>query len=968
VILSYRQYTEDLALTWQFTTEVLIALLAAAIALLLSILSWRWWRTPGVIFFALMMIAVGGWAIFSGLEIASVPTLLKILWAKMQIISVAFIAGFWLLFLLQFTHQEKRIANWWVVLLMIIPVMTIYVAVTENQHHWLWKSIVPSSNAPGAPLIFNGAWWYLLSAAFFYLELIVGVMILIRRIIVAPRYAGTRSLLILSGIIPPLVCNLIFQAQIVPSIQMNIIILIGLVISGLVYYWGIYYFQLLEYSSLSRDEIIDNMSEGVIVLDRKDRIYNINSTALKMLGLSQRSARRKTLNDIIAIWPGIAETFRVPHNYETEVRINGEVPKTISVRTSNLKDRDGHVTGRMVVWWDITNYRQVEATLRDSEARFKALFQGAPDAIIITDKNNHILLANNQATTLFGYSMEELADHSIDLIVPERYQEAYYKYQKAFIDEIDTRPGISLPLYGVRKNRREIPIEIALSPVKIPSGVIFTNIIRDLTIRREAEEQLRLQSVALESAANGIIITDRNGNIQWVNPAFTKMTGYSVDEVIGKNPRLQKSGLVPQETYRNLWRTILSGNVWHGELINRKKDGSILTEEQTIAPVKDGSGEIMHFIAIKQDITERKHAEQVLSKRSDQIATLNRVMRSLSSSLDLSKVLDMILQEIQQVIPYDSASIWLCKEDSLEIIAAYGFTNPEALIGKTFTLSSSNNANARVIRSRMPLIENDISSSFNALQNGNQTKTMNRGWMGVPMIIGDRVIGMLALDKNVPNFYTQEQSQFAVAFAAQAGIAIENARLYSDAQKELMEKIEAEEKLLKLQKELEEQAIRDSLTGLYNRRFLDETLSRELSRAERDKYSVSVVMLDLDHFKNFNDSYGHDVGDLMLKQLGKMLTSQVRAGDIACRYGGEEFVVVMPKASLSVARQRANDWRIKFESQEIEYEGEVLNATLSAGVAVYPLHGTTSEEIVRRADQAMYAAKAAGRNQVNVAQ
>jgi diguanylate cyclase (GGDEF)-like protein len=227
---------------------------------------------------------------------------------------------------------------------------------------------------------------------------------------------------------------------------------------------------------------------------------------------------------------------------------------------------------------------------------------------------------------------------------------------------------------------------------------------------------------------------------------------------------------------------------------------------------------------------------------------------------------------------------------------------------------------------------------------------------------------MLAFNKRDPDYYTQEQSQFALAFATQAAIAVENARLYTDAQKEIDEKIKAEEKLLILQKELEEQAIRDSLTGLYNRRFLDETLSRELSRAERDKYSVSVVMLDLDHFKVFNDTYGHDVGDLMLKQLGRLLTSQVRAGDIACRYGGEEFVVVMPKASLSVAKQRANDWRMRFESQILIHEGEVLNATLSAGVSVYPMHGTTSDEIIRKADQAMYAAKTAGRNLVIAAE
>jgi diguanylate cyclase (GGDEF)-like protein/PAS domain S-box-containing protein len=564
--------------------------------------------------------------------------------------------------------------------------------------------------------------------------------------------------------------------------------------------------------------------------------------------------------------------------------------------------------------------------------------------------------------------MDELTGNSIEVVIPERYREAYYKYQKAFIDEIETRPGISLPLNGMRKNLREIPIEIALSPVKIPSGVIFTNIIRDLTIRKEAEEQIRLQSVALESAANGILITDCNGYIQWVSPAFTKMMGYSSDDVRGKNPRIFNSGLVPQNVFDNLWKTIQSGNVWHGELINRRKDGKIITEEQTIAPVRDNSGKIAHYIAIKQDISERKRSEEALSKRSDQIATLNRVMQALSSTLDISKVLDTILREIQEIVPYNSASVWLCKDNNIEIIADRGFLESESIIGTTFPISSDDAPNTQVVRTRKPLIVGDAYSSYSSFQTGSLAKYMIRGWMGVPMVIGDRVIGMLAFNKKELDYYTQEQSQFALAFAAQAAIAIENARLYTDAQKELAEKIKAEEKSLVLQKELEEQAIRDSLTGLYNRRFLDETLSRELSRAERDKYSVSVVMLDLDHFKVFNDTYGHDVGDMMLKQLGKLLTSQVRAGDIACRFGGEEFVVVMPKASLSVARQRANDWRQRFESQILIFEGDVLNATLSAGVSVYPMHGTTSEEIIRKADQAMYAAKAAGRNMVITAE
>jgi diguanylate cyclase (GGDEF)-like protein/PAS domain S-box-containing protein len=951
-------------LTWQFTSEVLISFFIAAIALLIGLISTRWWKTPGIIYFSFLMISVGGWTLLEGLASASIQLDKQIYWVTLQYIAIALIIAFWFLLILQYTHQDQPIHGWWVILLMFMPSLTAYVALTEQQHHWIWgqDSLIPVAFA--TKLINNYGWWFLLFTGYSLTVLLIGGFLLIRRTMFSLRSREVRALLLLTGLIPPLISNLLFESQLLPIYNVKIMLMIGILISCLIYFWGIYYFQLLEYSSLSRDMVIDRMSEGVIILDRRERIYNINSTALKMLGLKKRSVKRKGLNDIIAIWPGIAETFRVPHDFETEVKVNGDSPKILSISTTNLRDKDGQATGRMLVWRDITQYRQFEATLRDSEARFKALFQGAPDAIIITDKNSRIILVNNQTITLFGYTIEELTGNSIDMVIPERFREAYYKYQKAFIDEIETRPGISLPLNGVRKNKREIPIEIALSPVKIPSGVIFTNIIRDLTIRKEAEEQLRLQSVALESAANGILITDRNGNIQWVNPAFTKMTGYSAEEVRGKNPRILKSGMVPLETYSNLWKTILSGSVWFGELVNRRKDGSIIIEEQTIAPVKDNSGKIVHFIAIKQDITERKHAEEALNKRSDQIATLNRVMRSLSSTLDLETVLDTILHEIQQVIPYDSASIWLCKNDSLEIIAAHGFPDEAVLIGTSFDLASKDNPNTKVIQTRMPLIENDVSSIYSSPINGVQTKNKNRGWMGVPMIIGDRVIGMLAFDKNVPNFYNEEQSHFAVAFAAQAAIAIENARLYSDAQKELSEKIEAEGKLLILQKELEEQAIRDSLTGLYNRRFLDETLTRELSRAERDKYSVSVVMLDLDHFKMFNDTYGHDVGDMMLKQLGKLLASQVRAGDIACRFGGEEFVVVMPKASLSVAKQRANDWRMKFESQILIHNGEVLNATLSAGVAVYPVHGTSGDEIIRKADQAMYAAKAAGRNLV----
>jgi len=141
----------------------------------------------------------------------------------------------------------------------------------------------------------------------------------------------------------------------------------------------------------------------------------------------------------------------------------------------------------------------------------------------------------------------------------------------------------------------------------------------ELVARRKAEEQIRLQAAALESAANSIIITDRDGVMQWVNGAFERLTGYSAAEAIGQNTRLVKSDRQPPGFFKAMWKTILTGEVWHGELVNKRKDGSLYDEEMTVTPVREPTGEITHFIAIKQDISERKRAEEALREARDEL-------------------------------------------------------------------------------------------------------------------------------------------------------------------------------------------------------------------------------------------------------------------------------------------------------------------------------------------------------------
>lgn len=173
---------------------------------------------------------------------------------------------------------------------------------------------------------------------------------------------------------------------------------------------------------------------------------------------------------------------------------------------------------------------------------------------------------------------------------------------------------------------------------------------------------------------------------------------------------------------------------------------------------------------------------------------------------------------------------------------------------------------------------------------------------------------------------------------------------------------------LLLRETLRTQSVRDELTGLFNRRYLDEILELAVRRAERGRGSVGVIMVDVDHFKSFNDSSGHNAGDALLRELGRLLRSEIRDADTPCRYGGEEFVLILPDSSLANTRRRAEELREATMLLHLADGGRPLAAvTISAGVAAYPEHGVTGEALVRAADAALYEAKAGGRNQVRVA-
>lgn len=256
--------------------------------------------------------------------------------------------------------------------------------------------------------------------------------------------------------------------------------------------------------------------------------------------------------------------------------------------------------------------------ITESELRYWALFERTNDAVFLISLDQKYLAANAQAVKMLGYSTEEIIGKEIfDFMIPE-------EREILKIRDEEIRSGIVPPTCRrkfICKDGSQVTAEESATLIYDERGkpLHIQSIVLDITDRlmteqalRESEQQYHLQISALLAAANGIVITDRNGNILWANPAFSRLTGYDVEEAIGKNPRILKSGQHDDAFYKSMWETILSGKTWRGEMINRRKDGGQYVEEMTITPVRDSRGEITRFVAIKSDVTDRVQAEKRL--------------------------------------------------------------------------------------------------------------------------------------------------------------------------------------------------------------------------------------------------------------------------------------------------------------------------------------------------------------------
>jgi diguanylate cyclase (GGDEF)-like protein/PAS domain S-box-containing protein len=417
---------------------------------------------------------------------------------------------------------------------------------------------------------------------------------------------------------------------------------------------------------------------------------------------------------------------------------------------------------------------------------------------------------------------------------------------------------------------------------------------QDLTSRHA------LLSHAVEENPHAVVITDPTSRVIYCNPAFTRMTGYTLDEIEGATPSLWKAGDTPAALYRELWDKVNAGDAWEGVLRNKRKDGSLYWERQHIAPLRDQNGQVTRLIAIKEDITHLREIESALLLREQALASTN-------NGVMISRAAD------------DDHSI-LYINPAFERITGYGTEDAVGRIGRF-------------------LVRDDLAQS---------------GLDEIRAALREKRPGHAIL-RNYRKDGTMFWNELFIAPISDAS---------QDGATHFVSVINDISDRMHYQEALEHQATHDSLTGLANRSLLNDRITQAIAVARRANRQVAVAMLDLDHFKHINDAYGHSAGDILLREIASRLHRCVRETDTVARLGGDEFVIVLTDLAHPDDADRVAEKIVDALVVPIQIEEREVYVGASIGIALYPRDGEYGEILLRNADIAMYRVKEHGRNSV----
>jgi diguanylate cyclase (GGDEF)-like protein/PAS domain S-box-containing protein len=520
--------------------------------------------------------------------------------------------------------------------------------------------------------------------------------------------------------------------------------------------------------------LVDSSPTAINIL-HGDRLLFVNPAMERLSGYSRDELLGMKMTDLIH--PDSRQTVanraaarqrgeHAPSHYEFQLVTKDGKTRWIDVSATRVV-YEGKVCslGSLL---DVTERKEAERTLRASEERFQTLFDRASEGILIVSLEGKLLAANEAFARMHGYTRQELLALSLqDLDTPEA---------RALIPErmrrIREEGALTFEVENYHKDGHVFPMEVAASLVTVHGEAVVQSFCRDITERKKAEEELRLAAQVFEHAGEGVLVTDDRNLIIAANPAFTQITGYRLDEVRGKNPRIFASGRHDKEFYRAMWESIIGRGFWQGEIWDRNKNGEIHAKHLTISVIRGADGRAHRYVALFTDITQKKQSEEL---------------------------------------------IW-------------------------------------------------------------------------------------------------RQANF------------------------------------------------DALTGLPNRQMFQDRLAQESKKSHRTAKPMALLLIDLDRFKEVNDTLGHHKGDMLLVDAAQRISGCVRDSDTVARLGGDEFVVILSELDDADSIDRIAQELVDSLADPFKLGADEVYISASVGISLYPTDSPRLEDLLKNADQAMYSAKNAGRN------
>lgn len=476
-------------------------------------------------------------------------------------------------------------------------------------------------------------------------------------------------------------------------------------------------------------------------------------------------------------------------------------------------------------------------------------------------------------------------------------------------------------------------------------------------LNKKLQESERYQTTLISAIPDALILANQQGEIVFVNNQAEKMFGYSKNELLKQKVELlmpeQAAQVHPKHRDHYFQAPGIRPMGQSIELQGKRKDGELFPVEISLSPLQTNAG--LEAIAIIRDVTHRTEQNRLLQQKE-------KSLRELYERLEKEKAqLELINQKMFMVTQL-SETLLACKnvEEILESFfsfaniildfsegALYLMHNSRNYLEKKITWGTTKHYPTTFTPDECWALRRGCIHQISALQPGiicqhiKIEQQKQNASLCVPLMAQNEIFGMLLIYNTSEQSNAENQRHLVPVVAETISLAIANIRL---------------------RKLLQSQAIRDPLTGLLNRRFLDEYVVKQIAQAKRNKISIAFIMVDVDDFKQVNDNFGHETGDRILSLLGQLLSSLIREGDLACRYGGEEFLLVLPSCDIKQARTCAERIRTEVHKMPFPIKENILNITVSLGVAMYPNHNTSLKKLIDAADQALYNAKKDGKN------